>query len=357
MRNAWRRVSRPRRTIRDFHRTRYGNPLFAKPGQTRRGRRMAGPRPWMLMAAAGAALLGAAWYLLWGPTFRITKIEVNGVSGSTEEAIRAALAERLSGRMMLILPKDNILVFDRGRASSDIAGKVYLDGITLRKKLPGTIEIEAKEKTMRAALDQADRLFAIDEAGFALRELSNKEIALLGDLPPGMDTVPVRGLGAETVNLAARAGAQTPPAPAKTDMPAKTPAPTRIPPPQKGSPLPLIVGPKGGAAKSGVVAPGTAMFTAMTMRTILQANSRLSDVAGVPIRWFQVQESSETVEADMAGGWRILMSTAIPFDVQAERLGIVLNEKIGAKKTSLEYVDLRYNERIFFRMKEGSPAQ
>ena len=56
----------------------------------------------------------------------------------------------------------------------------------------------------------------------------------------------------------------------------------------------------------------------------------------------------------MVGDWHILLATASPFDVQVERLSIVLKEKIGAKKSVLEYVDLRYNERIFFRLKDGT---
>ena len=353
MYKSWRQTARPRRTIRDFHRARYGNPLFAHQKTTRQSHPGPDRRPLILALLAIMTVIGGIWYVLWGPAFHITAVEVTGVTGPTADAIRAGVDHHLQGSTLFILPRANILIFNKTKALADIASNVYLDTITLRKKLPGTLEVEAHEKTTRAALDWNNRLFALDDAGYVLRELSDKEIVLLGDMPPGMDAVSVQGLGAETVTLPTTTP-QTVPPPTVPAAPQKTPTP-EPPAPAKTNAFPLIVGSQeGDSGKGGDYAkPGQGMFSAATMRTVLQANSRLRDVAGAPVRWFRIQESSETVEADMVGEWRVLLSTATPFDVQAERLGIVLKEKIGAQKSSLEYVDLRYNERIFFRMKSG----
>ena len=72
-----------------------------------------------------------------------------------------------------------------------------------------------------------------------------------------------------------------------------------------------------------------------------------------PVRWFEKGEDGKSVDVTVGADWKILLSTALPFDAQAERLGVVLKEKIGARAADLDYVDLRYNEKIYFRMKGG----
>ena len=351
MHKPWRAAPHPRRSIRDFHRAHYGNPLFNRQKTTHRTERRGPSRaPWFLACIAVAALAGGTWYLLWGATFHITTVEVRGVTGPSADAIRAGIDSHRNGATLFIFPRSNILIFNTTKALADIGSKVYLDSITLRKKLPDTLEVIAHEKTTRAALDWNNRLFALDENGFVLRELTDKEIALMGDLPPGMAAVPVLGLGAQSIDLP------------KTDVPSAATDGTKgtvaTPPPQQPiNPFPLILidgGEKEGSATGKNMTPGKTMVSPATMRTILQAHARLPDVAGSAVRWFRVQESSETVEADMVGDWHILLATASPFNIQVERLSIVLKEKIGAKKPMLEYVDLRYNERIFFRLKDGT---
>ncbi len=346
MHKPWRSAQHPRRTIRDFHRARYGNPLFnrQKTAQHRVQHNGHDRRPLFFATLAAIITIGAVWYALWGPAFLITSVEVNGVSGPPADAVRAGVDQHLRGASFLIFPRANILVFDKTKALADIGSKVYLDSITIRKKLPNTLEVEVYEKTTRAALSWNNRLFALDESGSVVRELVDKEIASLGDLPPGVAAVPVLGLGAETVEVEGLSPKGTVP------PPAQVPQPT----PPKTNPFPLIIGEEGEKQEA---VPGKAMFTTATMHTILQAHVRLPDIAGSAVRWFHVQESSETVEADMAGDWRILLATATAFDVQAERLGIVLKEKIGAKKPSLEYIDLRYKERIFFRFKDATSSK
>jgi hypothetical protein len=54
----------------------------------------------------------------------------------------------------------------------------------------------------------------------------------------------------------------------------------------------------------------------------------------------------------MVEGWDAYFTTAIPFDVQGSRLGLILKEKVKDQRSNLQYVDLRYNEKVFFRMRD-----
>jgi len=306
------------------------------------------------LAALGVALLGGLWYLIWSPALRIASFDVQGASTPTEEAVRKALDGYADGTTLFVFPRHNILFFSEGAARKEIEKAIFLAGVDIRKKLPGTVVVTVREKTVKAVMERDGRLFALDESGFVIRELSGKELALMGDLPPGLVAVPVEGLGAESVDLAAPPA--PPPAPAKTDAKAKKdePAPAKEPEKPKNA-WPLILDKRSEDGHKDVRKPGAQAFSAPTIALILQANARLPDVAGETVRWFVPDETSDSVDAVMATGWHVYLATAAPFDVQAERLSLILKEKVGARRGALEYVDLRYNERIFFRLKDGTP--
>lgn len=363
MTTPWRHGTRQRR-FRDFNRQRYGNPMFPRAGgrllrgrsSARRGPGLAVPKGMIALVALVAALAGGLWYLIWSPALRIASFDVQGASAPTEETVRQALEGYAGGSTLLAFPRRNILFFSEGAARKEIEKAIFLAGVDIRKKLPGTVVVTVREKTVKAVMERDGRLFALDESGFVIRELSGKELALMGDLPPGLVAVPVEGLGAESVDLSAPPPAPAP-APAKTGAAAakkEEPAPDKTPEKPKNA-WPLILDKRSEDDHKDVRKPGAQAFSSATIALILQANARLPDVAGEPVRWFIPDETSDSVDAVMAAGWHVYMATATPFDVQAERLSLILKEKVGARRPALEYVDLRYNERIFFRLKDGTP--
>ena len=102
--------------------------------------------------------------------------------------------------------------------------------------------------------------------------------------------------------------------------------------------------------------PGETAFVATTVALVLQANTRLPDITGSAVRWFNIREKDEAVDVMMEGDWHVYLTTALPFDIQGERLTLILREKVGGDRGRLQYVDLRYNERIFFKLRPISEA-
>ncbi len=313
------------------------------------------------MLIAALLIVGGVWYVFWSSAFRITKTEFGGTTPFTEDTLRRALADYESSNALLIFPRNNVLLFSESGAKDAIKNAVYLDDIQISKKLPNTVIVTVKEKTMRAVLERGGRLFAVDESGYVLRELTSKEHDMMPDLPPGLNSVSVEGLGAQTVDLTAgAAGGQQANAPASpTPLPAtKTAAPTAVPAqstapaaPQKNS-WPLILDRNPAEAEKVSLRPGMQTYTPSTLSAILQASVRLPDVTGESIRWFVPDESSDSIDAVTSTGWHVLLATATPFNVQVDRLSIILKDKIGPKRPELEYVDLRYNEKIFYRLRD-----
>lgn len=364
MTTPWRN-SRPRKFVRDFHRQRYGNPLFPGVGSrvVRRGRRTSHrlssgiPKRTFLLAALAVAAVVSLWYLFWSPALRITSFEVQGATGATEETIRNALAAYADQQALLVFPRRDILVFGENAAKKAVEDAVFLDGVEVRKKLPGTVVVTVREKAMKAVFERGGRLFALDDAGFVIRELSGKEIADMGDLPPGLNEVQIPGLGAESLDVAPAAVKPVTDAKKPGDLPKNDvgPAPADDGAQRPKNAWPLILDRRSEDPRRDAWRPGSQAFSAPTVGLVLQANGRLPDVAGEAVRWFIPDETSDSVDAVMAGDWHVYLATGTPFDVQAERLALILKEKIGNRRADLQYVDLRYNERIFYRLKDAAP--
>lgn len=350
---SWSRNPRPRKFVRDFHRQRYGNPLFPRLSSSRPSRpsfRSRGgaklPKGAIALATVGLLAAFGAWYAIWSPALRVKDVEIVGATPATEEAVRKAIDGYADGHAMLIFPRDNVLLFSESGARVAIEAAVFLDGVDIRKKLPDTVTVTIREKTIKAAMELGGRLHGLDESGFVVRELAGKEVAQMHDLPPGFNMVGVEGLGAESMDV--------PDAPkdAKADPAKEAEAKAKALKESKNV-WPLIIDKRTPDPRKDRRKPGTQAFSATTVGLVLQANARLPDVTGEAIRWFVPDEASDSVDALMAGEWHVYLATATPLDVQADRLGLVLKEKVGARRADLEYVDLRYNERIFYRLKDA----
>lgn len=298
-------------------------------------------KPLLIAVVLAAAVVFSAWYLIWSQAFRIKEIVVSGISPAAEQVMREAIGGYLGSRSWFVLPRSNVFVFDRSAAIQAVGKKLFLDRLDLTVKMPGKLTIEAAERPLRAALLTSSRFVALDESGVVLRELAPREVEVLGDLPPNVGSASVSELGSESMDV------QPPSAPAD-----KKPAAV-VPVQQNANKFPLIIDQFDAGSPANERQPGKTAVSAAGMTLILQANARLPDLSATRVRWFTVMngDNSETIEATMEGDWTVKMTTLLPFDVQGSRLSLVLKEKIGARKKELEYVDLRFNERIFFRFK------
>jgi len=307
------------------------------------GRLYSGRPKFLVLAAVLAAAAVAAWYLLWSPAFSVKEVIVKGASSETEQIIRSLIDKRLGSRRLLLLPQRGMFVFDRSAAIKEIGKNLFLDELKMTQKLPGQLTVEIRERSLRAVLLTEKRFWGLDESGLVLRELTAREIEALGDLPPNIGSASVPELGAEAMDV--------PPAEIKTGRKEPAAAAALEPVKDNANKFPLIIEAAAADRPPPEKRPGDQAFSQTTMALILQANARLPDLTGTRVRWFGVRDTAETVETTMDGDWMVYLTTLLPFDTQGSRLALVLKERIGAKKKDLEYVDLRYNERIFFRFK------
>jgi len=283
----------------------------------------------------------SVWYALWSPAFSITEVAVRGASAATERDLKDIVGRQRAKTRLLVLPQANLVAFDAGAARKAIDEAFVFDTIDISKTFPHTLSIAVKEKELKVALVDGDRFLAVDGSGLVFRRLSELETGALNNLPPGIQSV-----AAEKMEIAAPVLANSAGSKEETTKPS---AAVQV----KNNPFPLVLDVSKGKNKGELPAysPGETAFAASTVSLVLEAHARLGDVIGRMPLWFDVDERGESVKANLDGGASVYLYTGQPFGVQAERLALVLKEKIGDRKNELEYVDLRYNEKIYFKFR------
>ncbi len=326
-----------RRKFKDFARNQYGH---AGGFNHRSSRKPAPARRAVLavfLAALAAVVVGTVfWFVAWGGTLRVTEIDVRGASPATEKRIRALVDESLAERILGFLPRTNVPLFDSAALESAIRRNFFLDSLTVTTRLPRNLTVEVKEKQVRAVMISGSRFLGLDASGFVVRDLTDKEVRDIVDLPEDMAGLMAPSLGAEQIVLPKEAAGGS----------------VR----KNRNPLPLCVdGTHYDTARPGDPTPGKQVFSPAIMELVMTAYSRLPDIAG-PVRWFKVDEAGESVQATLTDGWDAYFTSALPFDKQGSNLVLVLKDKVKDRIADLLYIDLRYNERIFIKYKEGTAA-
>jgi cell division septal protein FtsQ len=235
----------------------------------------------------------------------------------------------------LLFPQSNVLAFSTSTALRTIGSEFSFAEVRLDKRIPHSLELAVAEKQPVAALLTNTRLYAIDQEGTIIRELTTDELDRTPHLPEGAESVQADKLGVEAFEIG---GTGTAAAGNKPTAPAK---PTK-------NLLPVIVA-------EGTVKPGKTAVSKEALHLVRAIDDKIEAAAKAIPLWYTVDEDSQSVDVAMDGGWHAYWSALLPYQAQADRLGITLTEKVGDKLPTLEYIDLRYDEKIFLRYRQEAP--
>ena len=313
--------------MRDFAKKTYRNPFYAEKKSLRKHSGENKYRFWIFIVLFASIIVLAIWLVRRGQQFAITNIEIVGASSSTESVLRGIIQQQEQQTRIFFFPQKNIFFFNESLVESKIRAKFYFDSLVIRKKIPHTLVVEVKEKPLNAIFLQQSQFLALDEKGFVIRDLDEAELKSLVFLPNEYMAILNQSLGVESVS---------------TSVTTKT-----------KNPYPVIVDDvRELNTRSGVKKrPGINVVSTSALAIIVQSADKLQATTGSPTQWFWIKEGSETVDASVQSGWEIYFTANTPFETQNQRLNVVLKEKLSTQRGSIEYVDLRYDERVFYKLK------
>lgn len=331
MRRVW-SPSQEHRRIRDFAKKSYRNPFYAEKKSDWKNTYKDKRALWLVGALFIGLIAVGLGFILRGQQFSITEVVITGASPSTESVLRDIITREEQQNRAFLFPQKNIFFFDNPRTENKIRAQFYFDTLAIRKKIPHTLVIEVKEKPVQAIFLQQNQFLGIDRSGFVIRDLDENELKSLVMIPNEYMTVLNDRLGIQSVATSESKSPKNPYPVIVDDVRDLTIAPTLK------------------------KRPGNNVLSPAMLTVILQAYDKLQNVTGSPTQWFWIKERSETIVASIFGGWSVYMTSSTSYELQSQRLGVVLKEKLSTQKGSIDYIDLRYDERVFYKLKTSSGA-
>lgn len=307
MPNPW---MKSRRVRRDYSRKSFTNPLFSTGRERERG-----GRRWRRTLTVGAALAafgGWVWFVAFSPTFRVTDIKIQGEQNIAEWEIRDTVNETLARRRWFVLPQSSLLIVPESAIVDALNERYVLESLDVTKMPPHTLVVTLKERVSAVLMplpDGSQALIGLD--GMVTRLYAASE---------ALDAVPRLG-----------------PTKAEPDAPPKPPA------------YPVLYDDRSETFKLRDTA-----VRPEVVKAVIAMPKAMSDVFGSGPTLAQIHldgAQSQTLRVVTSEGWAIYLNAGDDLQTQLSDAQTILKTKIGPDRHDLEYIDVRFGEKVFFKLR------
>ncbi len=304
-RNHFRSVSRRRYERRPFR-----NPYFAKSVQG---------IPWKIVAPiiVGVLLLSASvGFFFRAERFAITDITITGTASISSQDIENIVRTYLDERTLLFFQRENRFLFDEEVLQERLRNSYVFEQLELLQKGKG-ISITVQEKATPFLWETANTLLLLAEDGSVVRSLTEEETTRLQNAWNGREVL--------IIDPATTGGIESPP-------------------PDPFAALPHLVD-----AEAKPLRPGDSALSQETSKNIRAFLERLNALGIMFVEMRIDKEVGSWIEGETMEGFSILFDPALDIQVQANNLETLLSQTIS-DRTRLEYVDVRFGERVYYKL-------
>ena len=284
------------RRIKDYHKKTYGNPFFARPRN--RSRRLGRPGSWrgkLIIIFLAAIFGGAVYFIFYSPYFSIKNINIAGLERINYEEIRGVIQDQMSGSRFFIFKQNNIFIFDENAASKNINEKYALKAFKIDKRLPETLIFSVEERSPALIWKTSLKYYIVDWDGTIIREITPEEVSGYQENQPGAKMALVSDDSNAPVGFKDK------------------------------------------------ILSSEAVLAISDLQTNIPA-------VGLAIANFKVTDKNDPVIKCLTGeGFEVYFSVVGDLNAQLEKLRTFLKEKKPEDRKSLQYVDLRFADRIYYK--------
>lgn len=299
----------------------YSNPYF--------GRRAAPKKPVGFYYSLIFLFLAiAAWiyFLFASSVFQITEWEINGLKQYNKQEISTALQNFFSRSKFLVFKYSNIFLFNEDSFKKDLSSQFIFKTIEVKKYYPHKIIINVEEKREKLAVYNKNKIFVLADDGTVIREkegidgwyatpnATNEETSATGTAPSAIDTEKVL-------------------ADAKTrDLPA----------------YPIFCDAYYNAEKSAI---GSIYPAQKAIAIINKFAENAANRIGLKIKLAALYKNQANLKIIIytENNWQIYLNDTDDGLKQFYKFYVVFNDKIKDLKKPLEYIDLRFGDRVYIK--------
>jgi cell division septal protein FtsQ len=285
-----------KRGIRDYKRKKYFNPFFKK--RVGRGDDFyygAGNRKainfWKKIIIFFIFLIFVCLFacliyvIFFYPYFFIKNIEISGLEKIGEGEIRKEIEDQMAESRFMIFKQENIFILDKNELLNRINSKYNLVSLNVDRELPNILRVGVEEKQPVLIWKTKELFYEVDGLGSIIRE-----------------TLP-------------------------TDL---------------NSELPVIYDENN--AETTIRA---SVLSAKMIQFIINLKKMIDDRSDIKIAHFNALKNELKVKTQ--AGWEIYLSMNNDLEKQAEKLFLFLKNKKIEAGNNLNYIDLRFEDRIYYK--------
>ncbi len=287
--------------FRDYHKKSYVNPFFGvgKRGVAAKNKHRRGFGSWRnkFIFISSAVIIGVGiYFIFFSPYFSIKKIETSGLEKISYDELRGMVDEQISSRRFFIFSQNNIFIFDEKEISDKVYGKYALNFVKVNKSLPGTIKISLEEKKPALIWKTTDKFYVVDFDGAIIREITQTEVSEYQG----------NRFGAKMATVFDDSNTS--------------------------------------------VANKDKVLSGQAVGAITDIQNNLSRATGLVILNFVIADRNDsTLKCITGDGWGAYFSLINDLNAQINKLTTFLMDKKQEERKRLEYVDLRFEDRVYYK--------
>lgn len=251
---------------------------------------------------AALAVLGfGLWYLLNLPYLRVDEVEVVGVRQVSAGDIERAVRDDLSGAVWLLFPRASFFLVSTGALERRLRERFReIQEIDVSKRFPDRLTARVTERTLWGV--------------YCVRSSSTVPPGQAGEPAHDCAYLDTRGVAYEELSRFA------------------------------GWLLPVIYG----AAPPRL---GDPAVPAGTLELFNGARAALASLGGELLSLSRSTTTPDDVRLALAEGWSVWVTASRPIPEWMNILKTVLEKEIGERRSELDYMDLRFGAKVFYKFK------
>lgn len=245
-----------------------------------------------LIAGAGVCFFGLMIFLFSHPLFRIERVEIRGIEYIPRGDLEATVTSYAHESALVLFTRRNRFLFSAESLSQKLENAFALSSISVTLQ-EGTVLVELTERTSNLFWKSQGRLFVVDLEGIVVREMTDPEDTVL--VQPNFKELPIF-IDKNNVE------------------------------PAVGSPV-------------------------LTLEEINQAFTFLTllESGGIPYTYVEIDRlAGKWARLVTQAGYSILFDLTGDIQMQFRNLIAVLQDQV-TDPTGLEYIDLRFGDKVYFK--------
>lgn len=133
-----------------------------------------GGKRWLFLLAI-VGLFGLIWFFLGSSVWKIENIEIVGLNRVSNDRIISIIKEREVNNKMLFFKESNIFLMNKDDLTQDILGQYNFANLKIDKKLPNTIKVVISERPYSFIFQEGSDMYYASREGYIIKDENVKD--------------------------------------------------------------------------------------------------------------------------------------------------------------------------------------